>query len=180
MRAREIVQTGDIPLTTAPGARPRIATIRGPKIPATAHHMIHPKIAIQSSRRHHMPHRAYVLPALAGLLLAFVSSSALAQYQPTFLTSDLSGKAKHTDPLLKNAWGLAYSPSAPFWVSDEADGWSTLYDGQGNPQSLQVVVPAASGTGSGSPTGIVYNGSSEFAIDSWTSLFLFATLDGTI
>jgi uncharacterized protein (TIGR03118 family) len=127
-----------------------------------------------------MPHRAYVLPALAGLLLAFVSSSALAQYQPTFLTSDLSGKAKHTDPLLKNAWGLAYAPSAPFWVSDEADGWSTLYDGQGNPQSLQVVVPAAGGSGSGSPTGIVYNGSSEFAIDSWTSLFLFATLDGTI
>jgi uncharacterized protein (TIGR03118 family) len=50
----------------------------------------------------------------------------------------------------------------------------------GNPQSLQVVVPTASGTGSGSPTGIVYNGSSEFKIDTWTSLFLFATLDGSI
>jgi uncharacterized protein (TIGR03118 family) len=127
-----------------------------------------------------MLRRSQVFCALAGLLLAFASSSALAQYQPTFLTSDLSGKVKHTDSLLKNAWGLAYSPSAPFWVSDEADGWSTLYDAQGVPQSLQVVVPAASGTGSGSPTGIVYNGSSEFAIDSWTSLFLFATLDGTI
>jgi uncharacterized protein (TIGR03118 family) len=113
-------------------------------------------------------------------MLVLFASSALAQYQSTFLTSDLSGKAKHTDSLLKNAWGLAYSPSAPFWVSDEADGWSTLYDGMGNPQSLQVVVPGANGSGQGTPTGIVYNGSSEFKIDSWTSLFLFATLDGSI
>ncbi|MGA7909717.1 MAG: TIGR03118 family protein, partial [Candidatus Sulfotelmatobacter sp.] len=86
----------------------------------------------------------------------------------------------HTDPLLKNAWGVAYSPNAPFWVSDEADGWSTLYDGKGNPQSLQVVIPSASGKGAGSPTGIVYNGSQEFKIDTWVSAFLFATLDGTI
>jgi uncharacterized protein (TIGR03118 family) len=124
--------------------------------------------------------RTYHLPALLGLLLVVVSSSALAQYQPVYLVSDLSGKAKHTDPLLKNAWGLAYGPSAPFWVSDEATGWSTLYDGKGNPQTLQVVIPPAGGTGTGSPTGIVYNGSQEFKIDDWTSVFLFATLDGTI
>jgi uncharacterized protein (TIGR03118 family) len=108
------------------------------------------------------------------------SSAALAQYQMSFLTSDLTGKAKHKDPLLKNAWGIAYSPDNPFWVSDEADGWSTLYDGQGNPQSLQVIVPPASGSGAGAPTGIVYNGSTEFQIDTWTSVFLFATLDGSI
>jgi len=124
--------------------------------------------------------RTHVLPALLGLVLVFISSSALAQYQPTFLDSDLSGKAKHTDPLLKNAWGLAYTPTGAFWISDEASGWSTLYDGKGNPQSLQVIVPSASGTGPGTPTGMVYNGSSEFKIDTWTSLFLFATKDGTI
>jgi uncharacterized protein (TIGR03118 family) len=124
--------------------------------------------------------RIHVVTAFVGLLLVLSSSAALAQYQIQFLVSDLTGKAKHTDPLLKNPWGLAYAPGAPFWVSDEADGWSTLYDGKGNPQSLQVIVPPASGSGSGSPTGIVYNGSSEFQIDSWTSLFLFATLDGTI
>ena len=47
-------------------------------------------------------------------------------------------------------------------------------------QSLVVTVPSASGTGIGSPTGIVYNGSSEFQIQHWTSAFLFCTLDGTI
>jgi len=121
-----------------------------------------------------------VLNSLLGFILILVSNSALAQYQATRLDSDLAGQAIHTDPLLKNAWGLAYAPTGPFWISDEASGWSTLYDGKGNPQSLQVIVPSSSGTGSGTPTGIVYNGSQEFKIDNWTSVFLFATLDGTI
>lgn len=129
---------------------------------------------------HRLFSRTHVVFAALALFLAMASSAALAQYQLSNLTSDLTGKAKHTDPLLKNAWGLAYSPGAPFWVSDEADGWSTLYDGMGNPQTLQVIVPSASGKGSGTPTGIVYNGSQEFKIDTWTSVFLFATIDGTI
>jgi uncharacterized protein (TIGR03118 family) len=124
--------------------------------------------------------RTITLAACCGLVL-LLSGAALAQsYAVHYLTSNVSGKAKNTDPLLQNAWGLAYSPDAPFWVSDEADGWSTLYNGQGVPQSLQVVVPSASGTGAGTPTGIVYNGSSEFTINGWVSEFMFATLDGTI
>lgn len=108
-------------------------------------------------------------------------SAALAQsYQLTNLVSSVTGKAKHIDPLLSNPWGLAYAPGGAFWISDEASGFSTLYDGLGNPQSLQVAIPPATGTNSGTPTGIVYNGSSEFQIRRWTSLFLFATLDGTI
>jgi uncharacterized protein (TIGR03118 family) len=130
-----------------------------------------------------MPRRlghTHVFPAILGLMLVLVSSFALAQYQPTLLDSDLSGKAKHTDPLLKNAWGLAYAPGGAFWVNDEASGWSTLYDAKGNPQTLQVIIPPSSGTGPGTPTGMVYNGSNEFKINTWTSLFLFATKDGTI
>ncbi|MGA8764852.1 MAG: TIGR03118 family protein [Candidatus Sulfotelmatobacter sp.] len=128
----------------------------------------------------HFLGRTLALTAFLALVVTLISSMAVAQYQMTNLTSDLTGKAKHTDPLLKNAWGLAYSPNAPFWVSDEASGKSTLYDGMGNPQSLQVTIPPTSGTGPGTPTGIVYNGSQEFKIDSWVSVFLFATLDGTI
>src|SRR5260370_11424933 len=126
--------------------------------------------------------RVITLTVSLALTLMVVCSTAMAQTgsQRMNLVSNLSGKAPHTDALVKNAWGLAYSPGAPFWVSDEASGWSTLYDGKGNPQSLQVVIPPASGTGQGTPTGIVYNGSQEFKIRNWTSLFLFATLDGTI
>lgn len=113
-----------------------------------------------------------------GLILCIAASAQ--SYTVSALTSDLSGKANHTDPLLKNAWGLAYAPGGAFWVSDEASGWSTLYDSSGIVQSLKVLIPSASGSGSGTPTGLVYNGSSEFQIRTWTSEFLFATLDGTI
>jgi len=130
--------------------------------------------------------RIATLVASCALVLTF-SAAAIAQsksasqyYTYTYLTSNLSGKAKNTDPLLQNPWGIAYAPDEAFWVSDEASGWSTLYSAKGGPQSLQVVVPPASGSSAGSPTGLVYNGSQEFAIDSWVSAFLFSTLDGTI
>jgi uncharacterized protein (TIGR03118 family) len=124
--------------------------------------------------------RVIAFAACCGVALMF-SGAALAQhYTATPLDANLTGKAKIVDPLLKNPWGLAYAPTGAFWVSDEASGWSTLYDGSGNIQSLKATVPPASGSGPGTPTGIVYNGSTQFQIDSWTSLFLFATLDGTI
>jgi uncharacterized protein (TIGR03118 family) len=124
--------------------------------------------------------RNRLLSTLLGLVVVLASSAAFGQYSATYLTTNVSGKAPFTDPLLQNAWGIAYAPGGAFWVSDEADGWSTLYSATGQPQSLQVIVPPASGSGPGMPTGMVYNASSEFAIDSWVSVFLFATLDGTI
>jgi uncharacterized protein (TIGR03118 family) len=125
-----------------------------------------------------MQRRTIAFSLCLGLIL-FLSSAALAQYQLTNLTSNVKGDARHTDHLLVNAWGLAYGPGGAFWISDAGSGWSTLYNGQGVPQSLQVVIPSA-GTGWGSPTGIVFNGSQEFQVQGSPSIFLFATLDGTI
>ena len=124
--------------------------------------------------------RVLALAACCGIALILCGAAVAQSYSASALVSNLPGKAAHTDSLLQNPWGLAYAPTGAFWLSDEADGWSTLYDGSGNPQTLKVVVPPSSGTGPGSPTGIVYNGSTEFKIDTWTSVFLFATLDGTI
>src|SRR5258708_6646 len=72
--------------------------------------------------------RVVTLTVSLGLVLMVVCSTALAQsgYQRMNLVSNLSGKALHTDPLLANPWGLAYSPGAPFWVSDAACGWSSF------------------------------------------------------
>src|SRR6266704_2822029 len=120
--------------------------------------------------------RALTLAACCGLVLLWSGAALSQSYSLSYLDSNLTGKAKHVDPLLKNAWGLAYAPGGAFWVSDEASGWTTLYDGQGNIQSLKAVIPPASGTGTGSPTGMVYNGSQEFKISNWVSEFLFATL----
>jgi uncharacterized protein (TIGR03118 family) len=75
---------------------------------------------------------------------------------------------------------MDYAPGAPLRVSDTNDGYSTLYNGAGVPQTLQVVIPSASGSGPGSPIGLVYNSSSQFRIHGSVSLFLFDTADGTI
>jgi len=129
----------------------------------------------QSVRRH------LIHAALFAVVLSLASSSAMAicglQYSATTLVKNTGKKG---DKQLINPWGLAYGPSAPFWLSDAGSGLSTLYDGSGNKQSLVVTIPTATGTGTGSPTGIVYNASTEFKIMTWTSAFLFATLDGTI
>jgi uncharacterized protein (TIGR03118 family) len=127
-----------------------------------------------------MQHRRIAFAACLGFALMFVSSAALAQYQLTNLVSNQVGAAQRTDPLIVNAWGLAYGPGGPFWLSDPGSGWSTLYNGNGVKESLDVLIPTASGQGPGSPTGIVYNGSQEFPVQGWASIFLFATLDGTI
>ncbi|MGB0117368.1 MAG: TIGR03118 family protein [Terriglobales bacterium] len=130
---------------------------------------------------HRVTHRTFrhhlFVAAVLVLALCVGSSLALAQYKATTLVKS-TGKKGDSD--LINPWGLAYSPGEPFWLSDEGWGVSTLYTGTGVKQSLVVTIPPASGSGLGSPTGIVYNGSTEFQIDTWTSAFLFATLDGTI
>ncbi len=123
--------------------------------------------------------RTLSLITTLGLLLLFISGTALAQYKLVKLDSNQAGKAAHQDPLLTNAWGLAYGPGGPFWISDEGDGWSTTYNGTGVLESTKIIIPSA-GSNPGSPTGIVYNGSQEFQVEGWASIFLFATLDGTI
>lgn len=124
--------------------------------------------------------RKIVTAAGLGIMLAALSSAAFAQYKLTKLVSNLPKGSKHQDTQLQNAWGLSYGPGLPFWVSDEYSGLSTLYDGTGVKQSLVVTIPTATGSGVGSPTGMVYNGSVEFKLMTWTSQFIFATLDGTI
>src|SRR5271155_2954029 len=124
--------------------------------------------------------RVLALTFLLGAMLMVVSSTAAAQYQLTNLVSNQIGSAKHIDPLLVNAWGLAYGTGGPFWISDTGSGWSTLYDGKGDKETLQVLLPSASGAGPGSPTGIVFNGSSDFQVSGNNAFFLFDSLDGTI
>ncbi|HUO17038.1 MAG TPA: TIGR03118 family protein [Verrucomicrobiae bacterium] len=136
---------------------------------------------------------AFRLTLALGVALV-LASSAMAQYKLTNLDSNQVGWAFHTDPLIVNAWGLVHAPGSPWWISDENSGWSTLYSNIGKVEGLKVLIPTAGNgpdlptgnNGPGSPTGIVYNatasatGANEFQVQGWASIFLFATLDGTI
>src|SRR5215470_3615509 len=72
------------------------------------------------------------------------------RYVVTNLTSNLRGVAPNTDPVLQNAWSVAFTPGAsPFWIADNATGCSTLYDGTGlpagGPPPLKVKIPLPGG-----------------------------------
>jgi uncharacterized protein (TIGR03118 family) len=126
-----------------------------------------------------------VLTFLASLLvgLGLIPLPVAAQYRVTNLVSSQAGKAKHLDPELINAWGIAYAPSGPFCVTDTGIGLATLYNAQGVKQSLVITVPSTS-TRHGTPTGIVYNSTTEFQVSqgghSGPAMFIFDTIDGTI
>ena len=124
-------------------------------------------------------------------LTVTVMDSGGAQATSTFtnqtnLVSDLSTVgAAHVDSHLVNPWGLARGPTSPWWVADNGTGLSTLYDSSGNPQSLVVTIPPPSTTptATAAPTGIVFNGTSDFVVghgNNAPALFIFATEDGTI
>ena len=88
----------------------------------------------------------------------------------------------NADPRLVNAWGIAFNPQGFVWVANNGTSTSTLYDGRGVPQSLVVSIPP--GAAAARPTGIVFNGSSAFAVTqagvSGASVFIFAGEGGTI
>jgi uncharacterized protein (TIGR03118 family) len=132
--------------------------------------------------------------AAVGCVLSFSPLGTLGQhYTQTNLVSDLAnvdGQAVAVqDPNLKNAWGLARSASSPWWVNNAGTGTSTLYTGTGTivaPPSPVTVPNAPGAEGASAPTGIVFNGTTDFMITNVPgktpapASFIFATLNGTI
>src|SRR5262249_42092575 len=127
------------------------------------------------------------------------------RYVVANLTSDPPRIAPNTDPVLQNAWGVAFTPGAsPFWVADNATGCSTLYDGTGVPQPqpmpLQVKLPLPGGSvpatacqpvdpnnppqpTPAAPTGLVWNPTATFLVPQTPfppATFIGATENGTI
>ena len=105
-------------------------------------------------------------------------------YTVTPLVSDIPGAAALTDPNLVNGWGLARSPTSPWWVADNgpdpSSSKATLYTGAGVKVPLTVNVL-------GGPTGAVFAGVAgnfPIATDADTTLgpasFIFATENGDI
>ena len=109
-----------------------------------------------------------------------VSQINLVTDDQVFLTSQGFAQAANVDPNLINPWGMSFSPTSPFWLSDQGTGVSTLYNAAGAPQSLVVTIPG-SASGPSGPTGQVFNGTTDFQLTPGNSArFIFANLNGTI
>ena len=91
-----------------------------------------------------------------------LSSAVFAQhYTQVNLDANVSGAAEAADSQLVNAWGLARTSGSMWWVSDEATGFATLYDGPGAKQKLVVTIPKSDPNDktfpTGTPTGAISN-----------------------
>ena len=124
-----------------------------------------------------------------GGLGVLVSSSARGgEYVQTNIVSDLPGVALNQDTNLVNPWGMSFSSTGPFWVSNQGSGTATLYNPLASPvkQGLTVTIPTAGIGPPTGPTGQVFNSTtSDFMIPApggttVKSTFLFDTLNGTI
>ncbi|HWW03514.1 MAG TPA: TIGR03118 family protein [Candidatus Acidoferrum sp.] len=116
------------------------------------------------------------------LSAAFPALTLGASYLQHNLVSDLPGLADHTDTNLLNPWGISFSATSPFWISDNHAGVSTLYNSSGTPQSLIVTIPPPTGgTPPAAPSGTIFNGTTNFIVSGTTPAhFIFSTEDGTI
>jgi uncharacterized protein (TIGR03118 family) len=105
------------------------------------------------------------------------------------LISDGAVQAEVTDPNLVNAWGVTFSPSSPFWISENGTGLASV-DSLDNGNAIKlnahdpVTIPAPPSDPAGTtsaPTGAAFNSTSGFVLsDGKPATFLFATEDGTI
>lgn len=100
-----------------------------------------------------------------GLAPSALRAGPISSYAQTTLVTNA------TDPDLINPWGISFSGTSPFWVSDNGTGKSTLYNSAGVKQGLVVTMPGADPI-----TGQVFNGTGSFNGDT----FLFASLAGNI
>jgi uncharacterized protein (TIGR03118 family) len=116
-------------------------------------------------------------------------------YAVTNLVSDTAALGGQViDPNLKNAWGVAFTPAgSPFWIADNANGLSTLYDGDGTIVPLVVTIPCPPTAGQGSscpqfssPNGLVWNPTTSTTtgflvpLTGKVATFIFGSEDGTI
>jgi uncharacterized protein (TIGR03118 family) len=113
---------------------------------------------------------------VSGIAMCLLSATAFAgTVVQTNLVSDVPGLAANTDPDVVNPWGMSFSATSPFWVSDEGSNFTTVYSATGTTSHAAVSVP-------GGPTGTVQNsaGAGNFLVGGSAASFIFDTLGGTV
>ena len=123
--------------------------------------------------------RSYLSPIAAAAMLSFMSIPAWAvSFTQTNLVTDdqTANAAQITDPGLKNAWGMSFGPTTPFWVSANGSGTANLYSVDPGTQATTKQGLTVSIPGDGSVTGQVFNSSASFN----GNRFLFVSEDGTV
>jgi uncharacterized protein (TIGR03118 family) len=114
---------------------------------------------------------------VVGATVGFAQAAEKNSYKATILVTNEDEEADEVptiDHKLVNAWGIAASPTGPWWVANNGSDSSTLYNGAGVKLGLEVDVPRA-------PTGEVWYGGSQFLLaNNEHAVFMWATESGTL
>jgi uncharacterized protein (TIGR03118 family) len=108
----------------------------------------------------------------AGTGSANLTVTAATAFSLTKLVADApGGTGVNVDANLVNPWGISIpSGNFPAWVANNHSQTSTLYDGDGKaqPKAAPLIVQFAAGAGGTTfdPTGIVFNGGTDFTVTS--------------
>lgn len=130
--------------------------------------------------------RQILAAALFSVVAASAQTGANAYIQHN-LVSDVPGLADATDPNLVDPWGLSFSTTSPYWVSNHGKGNATIYTNSNTTTGVTVsatvvtIPPAAGGSSPSTPTGQVQNSTTGFLLANGTKAsFIFCTEDGTV
>src|SRR6266566_5518786 len=131
------------------------------------------------------------MPVVVAVATAVPSASALASgaenefHQTNLISNRTDQGAQVVDANLKNAWGLALSPTSPLWVADNGTSVATVYNvspggATASNAGLTVTLPPADSA----PTGQVFNPTGDFVVKSKAgmgpALFIFSSEGGQI
>ena len=154
-----------------------------------------------STRRRSSPLKSRCTHPAIETLEAQVELSGSSLFLETNLVSDVQGAAQAFDPNLKDPWGVSFSTTSPFWVSDQASNLngtsvSTLYSVNNQTGAASVLpvtfgVPNLGGAlpnaDTNGPTGQVNTkapgittSSTDFPLNGKEASFIFANMDGSI
>jgi uncharacterized protein (TIGR03118 family) len=119
------------------------------------------------------------LMVMTFLLFLFSPTEAAPLFnQINLVTNDQTANpAQVADPHLVNPWGISFSPTSPFWVSDNGTGLVTLYNVNPSTNATSTLGLVVTIPGAGNPTGQVFNANGS-AFNG--NPFLFVSEDGTI
>ncbi|MGD1071557.1 MAG: TIGR03118 family protein [Bryobacteraceae bacterium] len=118
----------------------------------------------------------------AALIPAAAQTTGVNSYIQTNLVSNATGGAPVVDPNLIDPWGISFSTSSPFWVSNHLSGTATVYNGAGTKMSTVVKIPAGSASAAGAlgrPTGQVQNSLSTAGAPVPGAVYTFQTLNNS-
>jgi uncharacterized protein (TIGR03118 family) len=89
--------------------------------------------------------------------------------------------AGRIDTLLKDAWGIAFSAGGTPWISSRGGAVSPVYTAEGAQARPAVFISSGNSQFGGSPTGQVFNGSSDFVLpNNLPARFIFVGTDGLL